>query len=113
MINQQELLQRAQLLCLKGNNEVDYRIAAGRAYYFVFHRFKTYFNQTPASQITHNQLIKLLQNSANSLLKKAAIQMTNCKRLREKADYRLDNNFIKKQAEYTIEYALQIDSLLK
>jgi len=107
----EEFLKSAEIL-IKGNQEVDYRNAASRAYYCAFHLCRNFLNKQFDSQIgdeaSHTRVICKLKDSPNSKLRKLGNKLEQVKRLRHAADYRLVYQFEYYKAKQTLSHSYKI-----
>lgn len=92
-----------------GGREVDWRNAASRGYYAAYHRCILLAYGGRSAQPGHRQLIDQLTDSKASVRwRQAGHLLQQCKRLRERADYRTMDDFEQSEAEMALEAARRI-----
>ncbi len=86
-----------------GGREVDWRNAASRGYYAAYHRCILLAYGVRSAQPGHRQLIDQLTDSKASVRwRQAGHLLQQCKRLRERADYRTMDDFEQSEAEMAL-----------
>ncbi|MFO2968471.1 HEPN domain-containing protein [Legionella pneumophila serogroup 1] len=108
-------MQSAKIL-VNGQSEIDYRNATSRAYYSAYHEAKRVgarSNGHSKKSGTHNMLIEKLKTHIgitpiDQALKQIGILLSMCKKQRTKADYFLNVQYSKTDAQQTINLADKI-----
>ncbi|ASY82364.1 hypothetical protein [Pectobacterium polaris] len=99
MINPVELGLHSKGIYEKSSNEIEYRCCARSAYYSIFHYFKTIADSLPGgydiSLGSHERVIRKLMDSTDSSYKKYGVVLSNYRKVRVKADYKIDASFSK------------------
>ena len=92
-----------------GGREVDWRNAASRGYYAAYHRCILLAYGGASAEPGHRQLIDQLTDSKASVRwRQAGHLLQQCKRLRERADYRTMDNFEQTEAETALDAGRRI-----
>lgn len=91
------------------NNETAHRVIIGRAYYAVFLCARDYAKITNSSGSVHSDVIKHFQTRDKRIYN----QMNDLKALRSKADYRLTEKILKREAGESLRLAKAILQTLK
>ena len=93
---------------IENNIEICFRNAASRAYYAAFHSCKTIAPETPYGGATHQKVIDdLIEDPAFRAL---GYMLKQCKAIRTRADYKLDDDFLKRDADLCISQSEKIMS---
>ena len=109
----EELLSNAKILC-EGAQEFDWRCAASKAYYAAYHKCKIVGETLPESPYdsqpmgVHDTLIKKFSTQSDFKFKSIGFMLREAKRLRNKADYDIDDPFEQWEAKETINWAEKI-----
>ncbi len=108
-----EFLTAAEELLKKpATQEVDYRNAASRAYYYQFHTCKQLLERYPPSEpqygAEHEKTIKELVTHQDKRFKKLGNMLKDSKDQRHKADYKLAENFALSEAKTVIRFAKKL-----
>jgi len=100
------MLDAAQSLLDNSTGEVDWRNAASRAYYAAYHRGHAIAGQgglqIGANTSTHLALIGALKDSGQASHRSIAFRLSNCRVVRNNADYNIDLAFAKRLAGSTL-----------
>jgi len=112
----EEFLRSAEIL-IKGNQEVDYRNAASRAYYSAFHLCRNFLDQHPKLKASfgavHEKVIHDFLSNSDKRFQKIGKKLEQAKRLRHAADYKLVYQFVYYTAKQTIDYSCKIKTELE
>ena len=105
------LLQAAEEIG-SGNREVDWRNAASRGYYAAYHRCILLAYDHPSAEPGHSELIhRLTQPTAPVTRRQIGHLLQQCKRLRERADYRTMDDFEPSEAQTALRDGRRIFAL--
>lgn len=108
-----DFLTSAQEL-LQGHREVDYRNAASRAYYSIYHICQESLGKLPNLPhnvgATHQKLILDLLSHPDEKVRTLGRKLRQMKTLREKADYQLQVKFSRYEATQLISLAKKMGS---
>ena len=92
-----------------GGREVDWRNSASRGYYAAYHRCVLLAYGDASAQPGHRQLIdQLVDSRASVQWRQVGHLLQQCKRLRERADYRTMDNFEQADAETVLDAGRRI-----
>ncbi len=92
-----------------GGREVDWRNAASRGYYAAYHRCIPLAYGDASAQPGHGELIgRLTDAKASVLQRQVGHLLKQCKRLRERADYRIADDFDQADAETALDASRRI-----
>lgn len=100
-VSPKQLLDAA-LELVEGNREVDFRNAASRAYYAAYHRCRPIARNSglrSSHRGVHSDVIDALRTASKPRLKQLAQMLARCKALRAKADYTIDKEFRRPEAQ--------------
>lgn len=100
-VSPKQLLDAAQELA-EGSREVDFRNAASRAYYAAYHRCRPIAKRNglrSSGRGVHSDVIDALRTATKPQLKQLAQLLTRCRGLRAKADYNIDEDFRRSEAQ--------------
>ena len=86
---------------LENDIEICFRNSASRAYYAAFHTCKTAAPETPFGGHTHEKVIEDLL-LGDPKCKAVGYMLRQCKVIRTRADYKLEDNFLKSDADQCI-----------
>ena len=100
------VLLAAAARLLSGGNEVDYRNAASRAYYAAFHACRpvglTLGLQEVPERGPHWDLIEIFKRQGDTKYLSIAHMLEQCRRLRVRADYEIEEDFDEARAQTTL-----------
>ena len=88
-----EVLLEAAAAMGDGNQEVDWRNAASRSYYAAYHRCILLSYGHASAEPGHGELIYRFTRAAEVRDRQIGHLLQQCKRLRERADYRIVADF--------------------
>jgi len=92
-----------------GGREVDWRNAASRGYYAAHHRCIPLVYGDASAQPGHGELIgRLTDAEASAPRKQVGYLLMQCKQLRERADYRIADDFEQADAETALDTSRRI-----
>jgi uncharacterized protein (UPF0332 family) len=108
MIKFAEFLRSAEKLLEKESVEVEYRNAASRAYYAAYHGRLDLSQRSKIEPVkseggVHQQLINGLCLHQDVRVKTVGYALKQLKRQRVKADYKLEQDFTLRDAQFTVE----------
>ena len=109
-VRPKQLLDAANEMA-KGSQEVDFRNAASRAYYAAYHRCRPIAKRNglrSSDRGVHSDVINTLLTTTKPRLKQLAQLLTRCKGLRAKADYNIDEDFRRSEAQASTRQAQKI-----
>ena len=109
-VSPKQLLDAARELA-EGSREVDFRNAASRAYYAVYHRCRPIAKRNGLRSSrwgVHSDVIDALRTATDPRLKEMARLLKRCKGLRTKADYNTDKDFRRSEAQAGVRQAQKI-----
>ena len=112
------ILESARVLCDGGSAEVDWRNAISRAYYGAFHGCRELAQQLdPLADLStptaHQDVpVVLQQGQSGSDARAVSYQLTTCRRMRNRADYDLDEDFDQRACRAVVEMCETIWSAL-
>ena len=103
------ILESARVLCDGGSAEVDWRNAISRAYYGAFHGCRELAQRidpladlsTPSAH--QDVAVVLQQRQSGSDARAVSYQLTACRRMRNRADYELDEDFDQRTCRAVVE----------
>jgi len=99
---------------MQGNREIDYRNAASRAYYFAFHFCQESLGNLPHLQgnigTTHQRFIADLLSYPDKKVQSLGNQLKHIKKVRYKADYKLNKKFYRHEASRLLSSAKKIST---
>ena len=100
-VSPKQLLDAALELA-KGSREVDFRNGTSRAYYAAYHRCRPIAKRNglrSSRRGVHSDVIDALRTATKPRLKQLAQMLARCKALRAKADYNIDEEFRRSEAQ--------------
>lgn len=110
-----ELLDAAQKLLDESRGEVDWRNAISRGYYAAYHRCLALADQSElhieGGPSGHLALIAALQKSRKPGHRSIALKLTNCRVVRNNADYDIGAGIAKRLASATLRQCHGISAL--
>lgn len=111
MIGSRDLLNLADVLS-RGTSESEWRCAVGRAYYAAFHQARDLLQalgfQIPRAELVHAFLWKRLLSCGSSTVGTAGSKLHQLRTVRNRADYDVMIDFLKKDAIAAVETSRQI-----
>ena len=112
-VSPKQLLDAALELA-EGSREVDFRNAASGAYYAAYHRCRPISKRNglrSSHRGAHSDVIDALRTATRPRLKQLAQMLARCKALRAKADYNIDEEFRRSEAQTSTRQVQKIFTL--
>ena len=112
-ITPDELLQTADELA-QGNRESDWRNATSRAYYAAYHACIPFAFGSASAEPGHREIAdRLTRPTAAMHSRSVGYLLDQCRALRERADYRINADFLRGDANTTLRATRRIFDIVK